>query len=66
MPVKPRRDFPALLFAIQVWNSEPYVFRWAPLLLAAGPRAYVFFRFVLKVEPGARLTPAAAPEERDQ
>jgi amino acid transporter len=55
--------FPAILCAIKVWNSEPYVFRWAPWLLAAGPVAYVIFRFVFKLTPGALPAFAAGPED---
>ncbi len=36
---------PAILCAVKVYHSEPYVFRWAPWLLAAGPVAYVILRW---------------------
>jgi amino acid transporter len=56
--------FPAILCAIKVWNSEPYVFRWAPWLLAAGPVAYVIFRFVFKLTPGALPAFATGADEQ--
>jgi amino acid transporter len=43
--------FPALLCAIKVYYSEPFVFRWAPWLLASGPAAYVILRWGLGLKP---------------
>ncbi len=43
--------FPMVLCAIKVYYSEPFVWRWAPLLLATGPVAYVVFRWGLRMKP---------------
>jgi len=43
--------FPVLLCAIKVYYSEPFVFRWAPWLLASGPAAYVILRWGLGLKP---------------
>jgi amino acid transporter len=43
--------FPALLCAVKIWNSEDYVFRWAPWLLALGPAAYVVLRWGFGLKP---------------
>ena len=37
--------FPAILCALKVAQSEAFVWRWAPWLLAAGPAAYVILRW---------------------
>ncbi len=50
--------FPAILCGVKVYYSEPFVFHWAPWLLAAGPVAYVILRWVF----GLRPTPNAAGE----
>jgi amino acid transporter len=50
--------FPAILCAIKIYYSEPYVFRWAPWLLAAGPVAYAILRWVFGLKP---TLAAAAP-----
>ena len=39
--------FPAVLCAVKIYYSEPFVWRWAPWLLAAGPVAYCIFRWGL-------------------
>jgi len=44
---------PAILCGIKVYYSEPYVFRWAPWLLAAGPVAYVILRWGFGLRPTA-------------
>lgn len=43
--------FPAMLCATKIYYSEPYVFRWAPWLLAAGPVAYVILRWGFRLQP---------------
>jgi amino acid transporter len=48
---------PAILCGVKVWNSEPYVFRWAPWLLAGGPVAYVILRRLFRLVPA----PAGSP-----
>lgn len=52
--------FPAILCAIKIFYSEPLVFRYSPLLLAAGPVAYLVLRY------GFQLTPVnlSAPNAR--
>jgi hypothetical protein len=47
----------AALCALKVANSEPYVFRWGPALLAAGPVAYLIFRWVFHLAPAAPVAP---------
>jgi amino acid transporter len=47
----------AALCALKVANSEPYVFRWGPALLAAGPMAYLIFRWVFHLVPAAPVVP---------
>jgi amino acid transporter len=48
------------LCALKVAGSEPYVFRWAPVLLAGGPVAYAIFRWVFHLAPSAPIAPPAA------
>lgn len=43
--------FPVLLCAVKVYYSEPFVFRWAPWLLATGPVAYVVLRWGFRMKP---------------
>ncbi|HTU34609.1 MAG TPA: APC family permease [Candidatus Acidoferrum sp.] len=43
--------FPALLCAVKVYYSEPFVLRWAPWLLATGPVAYVVLRWGFRMRP---------------
>ena len=43
--------FPVLLCAVKVYYSEPFVFRWAPWLLATGPVAYVILRWGFGMKP---------------
>jgi amino acid transporter len=45
--------FPAILCGVKVYYSEPFVWRWAPWLLATGPVAYVIFRYGLGMRPRA-------------
>jgi amino acid transporter len=42
---------PAILCGVKVYYSEPYVFRYAPWLLAAGPVAYLVLRRGFRLEP---------------
>lgn len=44
---------PGILCAVKIYYSEPFVFRYAPWLLAAGPVAYVVLRRVFKRVPTA-------------
>src|SRR6058998_1591188 len=44
---------PAILCGIKIYNSEPYVFRYAPWLLAGGPVAYVILRYVFRMKPAS-------------
>ncbi|MGB6980253.1 MAG: hypothetical protein WBD66_13695, partial [Candidatus Acidiferrales bacterium] len=49
--------FPVILCAIKMAQSEDYVLRYAPLLLASGPVAYAILRWGFKLQP----TPAPEP-----
>ena len=49
--------FPAILCALKVAQSEDYVWKYAPWLLATGPAAYAILRYLFKLKP----TPFAAP-----
>jgi amino acid transporter len=51
---------PAILCGIKIYYSEPFVWQWAPWLLATGPVAYVVLRWVFKLVPTAPL-PVADP-----
>ena len=44
---------PAILCGVKIYNSEPYVFRYAPWLLAGGPVAYVILRYVFRMKPAS-------------
>jgi amino acid transporter len=44
---------PAILCGVKVYYSEPFVFRYSPLLLAAGPVAYVILRRLFRLTPVA-------------
>lgn len=48
--------FPAVLCALKVYYSGPFVLRWAPWLLASGPVAYVVLRYVFGLRPRANPT----------
>src|SRR6202142_3311643 len=43
--------FPAILCALKVAQSEDYVWKWAPWLLATGPAAYLILRYIFKLKP---------------
>lgn len=43
--------FPVILCAMKVYYSEPFVWHWAPLLVATGPVAYLVFRWGLGMKP---------------
>ena len=43
--------FPALLCAVKIYYSEPYVFHYSPLLLASGPVAYLLLRRLFHLAP---------------
>jgi amino acid transporter len=49
---------PALLCAVKIYSSEPYVFRWAPLLILSGPVAYVILRYAFRLRPVPIVVPA--------
>ena len=49
--------FPAILCAVKVAQSEDYVWKYAPWLLASGPVAYAILRWGFKMKP----RPQAAP-----
>jgi amino acid transporter len=52
--------FPAILCAVKVLQSEDYVFKYAPWLLASGPIAYAIFRWGFGYKPVAGPLPATA------
>jgi amino acid transporter len=43
--------FPAILCALKVAQSEDYVWKYAPWLLASGPAAYLVLRYAFKLKP---------------
>jgi hypothetical protein len=43
--------FPAILCGVKIYYSEPFVWRWAPWLLATGPVAYCVFRWGFGYRP---------------
>jgi amino acid transporter len=47
----------AALCAVKMAGSEPYVFRWAPVLLAGGPVAYAIFRWGFHLKPEKPILP---------
>jgi amino acid transporter len=49
--------FPAILCALKIKQSEDYVWKYAPWLLATGPAAYLILRYAFKLKP----TPLPAP-----
>lgn len=51
--------FPAILCAVKVLQSEDYVFKYAPMLLASGPIAYAIFRWGFGYRPTAEIRPSA-------
>jgi|SRR5579875_347645 len=42
---------PAILCAIKIMYSEPFVMRYSPLLLSTGPVAYLILRFLFRLTP---------------
>ncbi|MGA7855819.1 MAG: APC family permease [Candidatus Acidiferrales bacterium] len=51
--------FPVILCVLKVAQSEDYVWRYAPWLLASGPVAYVILRYGLGLKPSAEIAPNA-------
>jgi len=49
--------FPLILCAIKVMQSEDYVFRYAPWLLASGPAAYAILRWGFGLRPKPEIAP---------
>jgi amino acid transporter len=49
--------FPLILCAIKVMQSEDYVFRYAPWLLASGPVAYAILRWGFGLKPNPEIAP---------
>jgi hypothetical protein len=45
--------FPAILCGVKIYYSEPFVWRWAPWLLASGPLAFVVLRWGFGLKPEA-------------
>jgi amino acid transporter len=43
--------FPVILCALKVAQSEDYVWKYAPWLLATGPAAYLILRYAFKLKP---------------
>jgi amino acid transporter len=52
--------FPAILCALKVAQSEDYVWKYAPWLLATGPAAYLILRYAFKLKPSSLTPPTAA------
>jgi len=50
---------PAILCAVKIYYSEPFVFKYSPLLLAAGPVAYVILLRVFRLRPTAAVAAAS-------
>jgi amino acid transporter len=42
---------PAILCGVKIYYSEPFVFKYSPLLLASGPVAYVLLRRLFRLQP---------------
>jgi amino acid transporter len=51
--------FPAVLCVVKVAQSEDYVWRYAPWLLASGPVAYLILRYGLGLRPVAQIAPSS-------
>jgi len=49
--------FPAILCAVKVAQSEDYVWKYAPWLLASGPVAYAILRWGFKMKPAPQTAP---------
>jgi amino acid transporter len=43
--------FPAILCGVKIYYSEPFVWHWAPWLLASGPVAYAILRWGFGLKP---------------
>jgi amino acid transporter len=43
--------FPSILCGVKIYYSEPFVWHWAPWLLATGPVAYCIFRWGFGYRP---------------
>jgi amino acid transporter len=48
--------FPAMLCIVKIYYSEPYVFRYAPVLLASGPIVYLLSRRIYAVVPSSQAS----------
>jgi hypothetical protein len=48
--------FPLVLCALKIAQSEDYVWRYAPLLLASGPVAYIVLRYGFKLKPAVGIS----------
>ena len=57
--------FPVILCALKVAQSEDYVWRWAPWLLATGPAAYLILRYGFKLKPHAEISGAPHKNSTD-
>jgi amino acid transporter len=51
--------FPAILCGVKIYYSEPFVWHWAPWLLASGPVAYLVLRYGLGYKPKPAPQPPA-------
>ncbi len=51
--------FPLVLCVVKVAQSEDYVWRYAPWLLASGPVAYLILRYGLGLKPSTEIAPNA-------
>jgi amino acid transporter len=51
--------FPVILCALKLAQSEDYVWKWAPWLLATGPVAYLILRYIFKLKPHAEISGAS-------
>jgi amino acid transporter len=49
--------FPTILCAVKIFQSEDYVFKYAPWLLASGPLAYIVLRFGFGLKPAPQNIP---------
>jgi amino acid transporter len=49
--------FPTILCAVKIYYSEPLVLRWAPLLVASGPVAYLILRYGFGLKPVTEIAP---------
>ncbi|MGH9711793.1 MAG: APC family permease [Candidatus Acidiferrales bacterium] len=52
--------FPAILCAVKVLQSEDYVLKYAPWLLASGPIVYTILRWGFGFKPTAEIHPSAS------